>query len=57
MLLFVLQYIHCIKVLKRKVRYSDYGLIGKNFENDNGTPFKFVSVHRNLRDIEVDLIC
>ena len=42
--------------MKRKMCYSDYGFIGKNFENDSRTPFTVFSYPPH-RDIEVGLIC
>ncbi len=37
---FTLKVVNLVKVLmKRKIRYSDYGFIKKNFENGNRTPF------------------
>ncbi len=40
-------------LMKRKIRYSDYDFIAKNFENDSRTPFTVFTIYRNLRDIEV----
>ncbi len=31
--------------MKRKIRYSDHGLIGKNFENDSTTPFTVFPIY------------
>ena len=31
--------------------------LGKIFENDSGTPFTFFPMYRNVRDIEIGLIC
>ena len=43
--------------MKRKIS-SDYGFIRKNFENDSKHLLQFsVHIYRNLRDIEVGLIC
>ena len=39
--------------MKRKIRYSNYGFIGKNFEDDSGHLLQFFHIYRNLRDIEV----
>ena len=43
--------------MERKIRYSDYDIIGKNFENTVEHPLHFFLIYRNLQDIEVGLIC
>ncbi len=44
--------------MKRKTSCCDDGFMGKNFENDmSKTHLQFSYNDRNLRDIEVVLIC